>query len=256
MELSMKIQILSDMHLETRDYQLSLDPTTDVLVLAGDIGYNPLTVSEWVKAQVPTGLPVVMVLGNHECRGMNMLSVTKSYRQVLSFNENVHLLDQDTVTVGNVQFFGCTLWTDFKVLEPNFSAVECMSAANRFNKDFKGPIEMGHGRFIAQNAADEHNTQALAIQSFLQGQCPFKRVVVTHHCPLKDPPRDPRLNHGHLISARTSDMDDLVAQSDLWIYGHIHRTCRVGNAVSNARGIVTDKRIDNPDFQDRFIVEI
>lgn len=60
----MRIQVLSDLHLEHSDYSATLASDTDLVVLAGDISVGTAGVI-WAKEQFP-GLPVLYVPGNHE----------------------------------------------------------------------------------------------------------------------------------------------------------------------------------------------
>lgn len=66
----MNIWYMSDLHLEYRDYKLSLSgrcpPHVSVLVLAGDIG-NGIEAVEWMnRQQTALGIPVVFVPWNHD----------------------------------------------------------------------------------------------------------------------------------------------------------------------------------------------
>ena len=61
----MKIQLLSDLHLEFKDLDKSITTGADVIVLAGDI-HKKANAIPWINENIPTGVPVIYVLGNHE----------------------------------------------------------------------------------------------------------------------------------------------------------------------------------------------
>jgi predicted phosphodiesterase len=61
-----KIQTLSDLHIEFQPFQL-IETDADVIVLAGDIHVGEKGV-KWAIANIPNK-PVIYVLGNHEYYG-------------------------------------------------------------------------------------------------------------------------------------------------------------------------------------------
>ena len=79
-------------------------------------------------------------------------------------------------------------------------------------------------------------------------------VVVTHHCPI---PEVAGSGHeGHLGAAYFNTWYDLVAQADVWIFGHTHHAvdtvvsgCRV---VSNPKGYPGERS----GFSSEFTVDI
>ncbi|MHC2148924.1 putative phosphodiesterase [Pseudomonas sp. 210_17 TE3656] len=77
-----------------------------------------------------------------------------------------------------------------------------------------------------------------------------KTVVITHHCPIQEVAGDG--HEGHLGAAYFNEWHDLVAQADVWIFGHTHHAvdtivsgCRV---ISNPRGYPGERTGFSPDF--------
>ena len=105
----MKIQIVSDLHIESADFIL---PSTDadVIVLAGDIGVG-LGGLEWIVEQY-IDKPIIYVPGNHEFYQHDICLIDKLYADAPS---NIYVLNNDMVEIQGVRFLGCTLWTDFEL---------------------------------------------------------------------------------------------------------------------------------------------
>ncbi len=118
----MKIRVLSDLHLEFADF---IVPAMDgdkqtILVLAGDI-----TVADNRRLMVDTFIPfiercstqfkaVIYVFGNHESYDFDLINTRNRIEQQLqhSHTYNVHILENESVVIGDVAFIGATLWTD------------------------------------------------------------------------------------------------------------------------------------------------
>jgi len=105
----MKIHVLSDLHTEFAEFS---PPDTDagVVVLAGDIGLG-LGGIEWAASKFPKD-PVIYVPGNHEYYGHDVMLFEELIKQSPA---NIHVLNNDKIVLDGVQFFGSTLWTDFKL---------------------------------------------------------------------------------------------------------------------------------------------
>jgi len=84
----MKIQILSDLHLEFEEYHY-LDCDCDVVVLAGDIHTKGLGV-KWALEHIKDK-PVIYVLGNHEFYGKTYPKHIYQLKE-LAENTNIHIL--------------------------------------------------------------------------------------------------------------------------------------------------------------------
>ena len=101
----MRIHILSDLHLEFAPFQPS-EVDADVIVLAGDIhtGKNGI---KWILKTIPDR-PVIYSLGNHEFYGQKIPKLIDEIKEVAQ-GTNVHVLENESVEIGNVVFLGATL---------------------------------------------------------------------------------------------------------------------------------------------------
>ena len=112
----MKIISYSDLHLEfPHTWTLPADIDGDLLVFAGDIitfrDFTPLEtlLRGWKK-------PVLFVAGNHEYYTRRPMRENEDEFKAWLAEKlpQVHFLRDKGVTIGGVNFFGGTMWTNFK----------------------------------------------------------------------------------------------------------------------------------------------
>ena len=235
----MKIQLLSDLHLEVEpQWQPTPAPNADLLVLEGDIG-SYQTGSRLVQDDFgltrfsprhgwPT--PVLFVPGNHEYDGLDFDLAHARLRETC---ERLGLIWLERTCVPMqvsgqaVRFLGTTLWSDFDALvdpQTSLSAQlkaqdKAMRAANYFLK--KTGTTLGGQAMLAPAVRE----LALQCQSWLQAALatPFdgQTVVVTHFAPsLRS--AHPRYGQTPGTAASSNALDDWLAQATLWLHGHLH----------------------------------
>ena len=243
----MKIRVLSDLH---ADFGTVVLPhvEADVTVLAGDIrpGKSAL---EWIRRSFPSEQPIIYVLGNHEFYGRAIPKLIGDFRRT-SAGSNIHILENDCLTINGVRFLGCTLWTDFSLFgDP---AVAGREAARVMNDYCRIRVSPEFRRLTGRDTATLHARSVRWLREQLDLPAAPPTVIVTHHAPS---PRslDP-VDAEELISAAyASNLDSLVAASHarLWIHGHLHRPADywIGETriISNPRGYpdeVIDKSFD------------
>jgi hypothetical protein len=119
----MRLQLLSDLHLETDPSYVPVAlPGVDLLVLAGDVGsqqtgsllsaddafglrrFSPRLGAPWRR--------VLYVPGNHEYDDLPY-SATRAELRAQCAALGIDCLDQAEAVVDGVRFIGCTLWSDF-----------------------------------------------------------------------------------------------------------------------------------------------
>ena len=219
----MKIQLLSDLHLETETFDPQPAPGAELLVLAGDIdatwaGYG-------LFARWP--VPVLVVAGNHEFDERDLTPAWPAFRahcSALGFT----LLERDAVVrVGadgrRVRFVGTTRWSDFDLFGPS-GRERAERAAIYFMRVMRAQRD---GQPFDAAAV---RLEALACRDWLERtlcESPAGRwertVVVTHFAPsLKS--ADPRYGRQPGTASFCNADDDLIPRADLWLHGHLH--CR------------------------------
>lgn len=226
----MRVLIYSDLHLEFAAFEPPL-VDVDLVVLAGDIDVLSRGVT-W--ANLAFTAPVVYVCGNHEFyRGHIERTLVKMR---FAAAEHVHVLENQSLILGNTRFLVATAWTDFTSTGDYRIAMRlCEEGMNDFRR-----IRVGDG-YRKLRPADVISRN-IATRQFLAAELAKdfggKTVVVTHHCPIPEVAGDG--HEGHLGAAYFNEWHDLVAQADVWIFGHTHYQvdvtvggCRL---LSNPRG--------------------
>ena len=229
----MRLQILSDLHLEFGDYEPA-KTDAEVVILAGDIHVGRKGV-RWMKKQFPEQ-PVIYVAGNHEFYGHTVKGWFREARAAAE-GSNICLLEKETIQIADFTFLGCTLWTDFQ-LWPNAPAA--MLAAGKALSDFN-VIRGEKDWFQPEDALKLHQESIQWLKSAL-GKCdPQKSVIITHHAPSEK--SIPPIHAGSILNAAfASALDPFVKASGvpLWIHGHTHHGVdyRLGmtRVFSNQRG--------------------
>jgi Calcineurin-like phosphoesterase len=218
-----KLQLLSDLHLETEAFDPQPAPLAELLVLAGDID------STWAGFERFAGwpVPVLVVLGNHEFDGRDFdaaLAGLRSLCERLGFS----LLERESrifAAAGGerVRVVGSARWSDFDL----FGAAHrprAMRAAEYFMRLMAAT--RGGQAFDAAAVRDE----ALSCRAWLEAELAQsargrwdKTLVVTHFAPsLRS--ADPRFGSQPATAGFCNADDDLIVSADVWLHGHVH--CR------------------------------
>jgi predicted phosphodiesterase len=243
------IQLLSDLHLESDPHFRARPlPGADLLVLAGDIGsyqngsqlgslnisdfglarFSPLPVSQG-GAGWPT--PVFFLPGNHEYDGLDFDETAARLRATC---ERLGLvwLERETVVLQGVRFIGCTLWTDFDALAIAAARAETVTdeaqrtarekafrAANFYlnrHHAFRGGQSM-----LAEAVREEGLKSQAWLRQALASPFDGPTVVVTHFAPSLLS-ADPRYGLVPGTAGFCNSLDELFADADLWLHGHLH----------------------------------
>jgi hypothetical protein len=265
----MKIQLLSDLHLEAHPhFQPTPAPDADVLVLAGDIGSyqsgSGLQDDDFGLARFSPlhgwPVPVLFVPGNHE---YDTLDFDAGYARLQASCERLGIvwLERQTYvhrkkTSGGpacraVRFVGTTLWSDFDAFAATAERADALAATLRAReKAFRA------ANFYLRKAqtqrlgkpflAEDVRAESLTCQDWLREQLatPFDgdTVVITHFAPSLQS-ADPRYGQTPGTAGFCNALDALLPGVKLWLHGHLHspsdylaRGCRVvANPLGYAR---------------------
>lgn len=267
----MKIQLLSDLHLETNaDFQATPAPDADLLVLAGDVGSYQQG-SRLVEDDFGLGrfsplngwpMPVLYIPGNHEYDALDFDEVHASLRE-LCVRLGIQWLERETLEIDGVRFVGTTLWSDFDALvQPADTLTQVLrkrgKAFRAANFYLEKAATMRHGEpFLAEQMRE----QGLACQAWLREALaqPFDgpTVAVTHFAPTLSS-ADPRYGVTPGTAGFCNALDELIPQADIWLHGHLHCAfdyvqdgCRV---VANPLGYAP--KGEQEDFRSTLTVDI
>lgn len=241
----MNIQILSDLHLETEDFNPQAAPDANLLVLAGDVD------STWAGLRLFANwpVPVIFVPGNHEFDGRDVDEALAGLR-ARCLQLGITMLDGETLLMSapdgrRIRFVGTTRWCDFNLFGED-QRNKVMRASSYFVRIMKA---VRHGEAFGPVRVRE---EALRCRQWLAdtlalSPAPDARwdatVVITHYGPSMRS-ADPRYGDQPGTASFCNADDDLLPYADLWVHGHLH--CRHDyivphphgqtRVVSNARG--------------------
>jgi predicted phosphodiesterase len=264
---SIRIAVLSDLHLEVRRWHLVRDGlsedaardtlrrlvgeaiaparTADLVILAGDVE-NGVAGIDWA-ARAFAGQPVVTVAGNHEFYGERIPGLLPRLHAAAGRSGNVTFLEnaEARLRIGSraLRFLGCTLWTDFRLYGESGAALAMALAADRILDHARIALDNG-SRFLPANARRLHAASLSWLEEALETPDePFDgtTVVVTHHAPSPQSVA-PQFVGDPLSPSFASDLTGLIERTRpaLWIHGHTHHPVdyRVGatRVLSNQWG--------------------
>ena len=236
----MKIQLLSDLHLEAHpQFVPQPAPGADVLVLAGDIGSyqaGSLLVDDDFGLATFSPLaqfgawpcPVLFVPGNHEYDAQDFDAAHARLRHTCE-RLGIHWLERETLQMQGVRFVGATLWSDFDALADHEGTTDLTRRLKLRDKAFRAANfylrKTGGTRHGEPFLAEPLREEALASQAWLAAALttPFDgpTVVVTHFAPsLRS--ADPRYGLVPGTAGFCNALDGLLPNAQLWLHGHLH----------------------------------
>ena len=230
----MKLQILSDLHIEFAYFEL---PKTDaeIIILAGDTGVGQRGIN-WSKSMAAS-VPILYIHGNHEYYREAWPKLIETNRELCA-GTNVHFLENNEFTLSDTRFLGCTLWTDLNLYgNIPFAELAAGQSMNDFKHIRKSP---GYSRFRPADTLYIHRKSIFWLENELKKPA-VKTVVITHHAPsMKSVPDE--FKNNPVNPAYASNLDDLILkyQPDLWIHGHQHKPANYSigktQVICNPRG--------------------
>lgn len=236
----MKIQLVSDVHLEFGHEVHITNAGADVLVLAGDIFCarhlktpedefmprpieykNAMTFFEECAKEFPH---VIYIMGNHEhYKAKDFATTPNVIRDALKDMKNIHFLDNECITINGVKFVGATLWTNNNNGCP-LTENALLHGMNDFHL-IKYQDERGnYFKFTPACARMEYRKSAGFIYNETNGishsgPC----VVVTHHAPSFKSVHPKYANDTYMNGGYASDLEHLMyGNIKLWVHGHTH----------------------------------
>lgn len=251
----MRIRILSDLHREF-GHAILPDAAADVVVLAGDIDKGVRGVA-WARQAFPD-VPVLYVAGNHEHYGERIGRLHQKLRDAAD-GSHVRILENDTLTLDGVRFFGATLWSDFRLFDDRPAAFVAAGDKHTGMNDYRKIRRTDAGKLRPHDTSRLHADSRLALTQFLAAEDLSRSVVITHHAPSLH--SLPEAKRTQIISAAyASNLDELIRAHSpaLWVHGHIHTPCdyRLGGTriLSNPHGYITEGA--RPGFRPDLVVEV
>lgn len=250
MNNNIKIQIASDLHIErteTTDPFLYINPSADILVLAGDIGslYKFDQLLTFLDNLCKKFQHVLFTPGNweyYQLYGYDAIDINILINRLESLSKkipNLHILNKTSVMFGKVCIAGCTLWSDLKLQIPKF-----IVKIPEMTTDLYKNIFYNNLKYIK------------SMVKYCQ-ENDLKLVMVTHHAPSFKCISDQRINDKY-ITLYASEIMFPSKSIDTWICGHTHYNFDYVNEagtrlISNQHGKPKD---DVQDYKKNCVITI
>lgn len=241
----MKIQIVSDLHLEfNTDIEIE-NAGADVLILAGDIclaehlysnptaGLDDRIQKGWYAndairyrkffKQISERFPKVLyVMGNHEHYSGRWSRTADILREEMARYGNMHLLENEKIVIDDVVFLGCTLWTDLNNDDP-ITEYHVRSMMN----DYRSITQDINGKFHKLNPLLTKKTHRQSVEwlKMMLEEDKRKTVIIGHHAPSHMSVHERYKNETIMNGAFVSNLEWMMMDTDhiaVWIHGHVH----------------------------------
>ncbi len=227
----MLVQLLSDLHLETEEFEPVPAPGAERLLLLGDVD------SSWEALGRFAGwpVPVLMVAGNHEFDRRDIDATWPALRARCAAL-GITLLERESVVLTDAQgarirFVGTVRWCDFNL----FGEARRAAATRAASYYMKVMASTRNGMLFDAEAV---RAEALACRAWLAAELARRgdwdrTVALTHFAPsLRS--ADPRYGAANGTASFCNADDDLLPLASTWLHGHLH--CRHDYRVAHAQG--------------------
>jgi predicted phosphodiesterase len=223
----MSFQVVSDIHLERRQYNGLGDfviPSATNLILAGDIG-NPLmnnsNLYRFLSDACEAFVHVFYVFGNHEyynTQGYSIRYMSDRIRDCVRRYPNVHILDNESFVLGDVRVIGTTLWSHCPSKEVADYVKTHMNDYRYIYAKANQLVDVQMMNIIFREAIIFLQHELLIAKKKNQ-----KPLVITHHLP-SFVCVEQRFKTSPLNCAYASNLDNIICEANMqfWIHGHTH----------------------------------
>lgn len=251
----MKIQIKSDLHLEFSAHDISNSNNDDVLILAGDIfPITDLFSYKIIANRYRTFLEncskrfkdVIYVLGNHCYYYGDIASTVKNFKTYCSQYPNIHVLNNDSITIDGLTFVGTTLWTNM-----NNRNIFTLLDAKRGMADYQ--VIYSNGNILTPDDTIQLFEESMHYLSE-EVKKHDKVIVVTHHAPSLNSLHK-KFEGNTLNGAFLNDLDDFIYDNDnilCWVHGHCHSRfdyyIGMTRVICNPRGYTMNNYTEDTEY--------
>ena len=249
----MRIQIISDLHLEKinnneingLDY---INPTGDILILAGDIGslYKINQLTFFFNSITSHFKYIIYVPGNNEYYTINGIPKLKLHElngilyNLCSKFQNISILNNDSIIINNYLFIGSILFSNIDYKLPKFFRIYGMDS-NLYNRKNENNIK------YIKKMINIYETQ------YKQHIPKIIPIIITHYPPSKQCYN----GNSYYDTMYYNHLDELFNKNLIWIYGHsdLNMNKYILNTmiISNQRGKETNVNIN---FSDDKIINV
>lgn len=224
-----------------RPKEMENDKNT-TLILAGDLWESNKIISFhgtcWIEDVAKQFQYVIIVLGNHDYYGGRLGREASRLKEGLAQKgiQNVHVLDNEVIKVGDVKVIGTTLWSSFN----QGNELSLRYANEGYPNERGGFRTLNDMKYIrnetfrkvrAQELMREHRKSILFLNQVAKRESNQEKVlIISHHAPsIKAIPEEWKFEavgdlKWHEGGAYASDLEEEKKhwEIDCWIHGHTH----------------------------------
>lgn len=266
-----KIQVLSDIHLEFLNKFPKITPVAKYLCLAGDIG----TLSNKYDTKLKKFLlycslnwdKTYYVLGNHEFyqkaefafKKTSIEDLKNKYESICSEYNNVHLLLNSSMEIeSGLNIYGTTLWTgncEYPCEPSDILNDYNMISINSTQSNI--PLNLNYIDILSKSELDKLN-------NYLNTSI-TKNIIMTHFPPIREGSSNPKYSSQPEYIKNYFSWNNIFKQLDMsnvvcWISGHTHWSYNINinntRFVSNQMGYKNELINDQTGFEPSQVFEI
>ena len=244
----MNFQVISDLHLEFLHNIPSIVPSSDNLILAGDIGIiNTNSFQLFLEYVNQNWKKVFYVLGNHEYYkpGIVFEKLKEKYKSLFKKYENIILLDRKSIVINdNTILLGATFWPS--VTKPVESFINDFQQIKIYEEETKRYKKMDVS-FMNKL----HNEEKTWLINTLEKYKEIKNIIIVSHFPLTQiKTSDPKFSkqQQYIKDYFANEFDyifERMPNNFLIVSGHTHYsydfTKNNRRYLSNQKGYLSDK---------------
>lgn len=250
----MKIQIMSDLHLDSSKCIIDVEEA-DIVLILGDTTYQDEN-WYWLFDRL-NGKKTIIIPGNHEYDGHDILTRDTEIINITKEYNNIYYLNNKSIILDNVKFIGSCLWTDFNN-ESKINQEEVLKWAETIGHI--KTIKKGN-QILSIKDIIELNKKSVEYLEFelLKNRVNLPTFVLTHFAP-SNKSISKEFEHS-INSYHVMNLERLMGFSDYWLHGHVHNSINyeLNDTIvkTNARGnSYTYDLSQNINFQKKDIIEI
>jgi hypothetical protein len=218
----MRIQVLSDCHLECYRRIPKIEPFAELLILAGDIGkLHDQTFIDFINYASQNWKLIVFVAGNHEYYNAHYTydELYQKYSEFFQQYDNVYFLEKDSIIYKNYKIMGLTMWAPF-------NGIKRLSCPNKI----KTYITHGSEKRKAKIGIDGLNKiHESSVNWFTKNYDPTKPTILITHYPITNdlraqPERYWKESENGFEGFASNITIPPIAQSLICVSGHTHQS--------------------------------
>jgi hypothetical protein len=208
-------------------------------------------------------------MGNHEHYHGDFAKSHARLKEHLGYHKNLHILEKESVDIGDVTWVCGTLWTDMNKEDPvtltqikgymnDYRIIENSAEVVHYKEKIYGKTEGGftdydnlismefrtrNSHFSPELSVQEHKATLQYIAEVVDSEPSRKFVVVGHHAPSKVSTKPQYEKDVEVNGAYSSDLSEFMLdrpQIKVWTHGHTHHDFdyMIGSTrvVANPRG--------------------